>query len=70
MEMRRLGSRGPEIAVVGYQAWEAGGEIWGSEVGDDRVLAAMEAGVDAGIRPARVRLAHRRDYPCDPVRRR
>ena len=29
MEMRTLGTRGPEISVVGYGAWEAGGDFWG-----------------------------------------
>jgi aryl-alcohol dehydrogenase-like predicted oxidoreductase len=46
--MRTLGSRGPEISVVGYGAWEAGGEMWGSPVEQEHILAAMHAAVDAG----------------------
>ena len=49
MERRRLGSRGPEISVVGYGAWEAGGEQWGEDVDDARVIEAMEAAVDNGM---------------------
>jgi aryl-alcohol dehydrogenase-like predicted oxidoreductase len=49
MEMRRLGSQGPEISVIGYGAWEAGGVGWGPDVSDDRVLDAIHAGLDAGV---------------------
>ena len=49
MEMRRLGSRGPEISVVGFGAWEAGGEYWGPNESDEAVIRAIHAGLDAGM---------------------
>jgi aryl-alcohol dehydrogenase-like predicted oxidoreductase len=48
MKKQKLGSQGPEISVVGFGAWEAGGGIWG-EVPDDQTIDAMRAAVDAGI---------------------
>jgi aryl-alcohol dehydrogenase-like predicted oxidoreductase len=50
MRMRRLGSNGPEISVVGFGAWEAGGgSEWGSAKPDETIVAAMRAAVEAGI---------------------
>lgn len=49
MKTRRLGSNGPEISVVGYGSWEAGGDAWGPEVPEERVIEAIHAGVNAGI---------------------
>lgn len=50
MRMRRLGSQGPEISVVGYGAWEAGGgSEWGDAKPDERIVDAIRAGLDAGI---------------------
>jgi aryl-alcohol dehydrogenase-like predicted oxidoreductase len=50
MRMRRLGANGPEISVVGYGAWEAGGgSEWGAAKPDDRIVGAIRAGIDAGI---------------------
>jgi aryl-alcohol dehydrogenase-like predicted oxidoreductase len=50
MRMRRLGSDGPEISVVGYGAWEAGGGAeWGAAKPDERIVRAIHAGLDAGI---------------------
>lgn len=49
MELRRLGSGGPAISVIGYGGWEAGGVAWGQSVPDQRVLDAMWAGFDVGV---------------------
>jgi aryl-alcohol dehydrogenase-like predicted oxidoreductase len=49
VDKRKLGTGGPEISVVGYGAWEAGGSMWGSGVDDRDVVAAMHAAFDAGM---------------------
>jgi aryl-alcohol dehydrogenase-like predicted oxidoreductase len=49
MRTAKLGSRGPELSVVGYGGWEAGGEVWGPNESDQKVIQAIEAGLDAGI---------------------
>jgi aryl-alcohol dehydrogenase-like predicted oxidoreductase len=50
MRTRRLGSNGPDISVVGYGAWEAGGgSEWGAAKPDERIVDAIRAGLDAGI---------------------
>jgi aryl-alcohol dehydrogenase-like predicted oxidoreductase len=49
MWRRRLGSHGPEISVIGYGAWEAGGTQWGPNESDATVIDAIRAGLDAGI---------------------
>jgi aryl-alcohol dehydrogenase-like predicted oxidoreductase len=46
---RKLGARGPEISVVGFGAWEAGGDVWGPNESEHRVVEAMRTGFDAGI---------------------
>jgi aryl-alcohol dehydrogenase-like predicted oxidoreductase len=48
METRRLGVYGPEISVVGFGAWEAGGDEWGQRPDDDAVRA-MHAAIDTGV---------------------
>lgn len=49
MRTRKLGSAGPEISVVGYGAWEAGGDMWGPNRSDDEVVEAMRTAIDAGM---------------------
>jgi aryl-alcohol dehydrogenase-like predicted oxidoreductase len=49
MRTAKLGSQGPELSVVGYGGWEAGGEVWGPNESDQQVIQAMQAGFDAGI---------------------
>ena len=49
MQRRRLGSQGPEISVIGFGAWEAGGGVWGPNESDRQVIDAIHAGLEAGI---------------------
>jgi aryl-alcohol dehydrogenase-like predicted oxidoreductase len=49
MRSRRLGSGGPELSVIGYGAWEAGGTAWGPNESDAAVVHSMRAAIDAGI---------------------
>jgi aryl-alcohol dehydrogenase-like predicted oxidoreductase len=49
MLTRRLGSNGPQISVIGFGAWEAGGTHWGPNDSDEQVMEAIRAGLDAGI---------------------
>ncbi|MEO8292612.1 MAG: aldo/keto reductase [Actinomycetota bacterium] len=49
MQTRRLGSQGPQMSVIGYGAWEAGGADWGPNESDEVVIDAMRAALDAGI---------------------
>ena len=49
MRTRRLGSRGPELSVVGFGAWEAGGDDWGPNDSEGSVIGAIRAGLDAGM---------------------
>ena len=49
MRTHRLGSRGPELSVIGYGAWEAGGTAWGPNSSDEAVIDAMRAALDAGV---------------------
>jgi myo-inositol catabolism protein IolS len=49
MPLRRLGSRGPTISVVGHGAWEAGSTEWGAAPPDDQVVQAMITAFEAGV---------------------
>ncbi|MGZ5213590.1 MAG: aldo/keto reductase [Actinomycetota bacterium] len=49
MRMRQLGSNGPGMSVVGFGAWEAGGDMWGANESEGTVIGAMLAGLDAGM---------------------
>jgi len=49
MRRRQLGAKGPDISVIGYGAWEAGGTAWGPNESEDIVIEAIRAGLDAGI---------------------
>jgi aryl-alcohol dehydrogenase-like predicted oxidoreductase len=44
-----LGASGPELSVVGFGAWEAGGADWGPNESESTVIAAILAGLDAGM---------------------
>ncbi|MGH2749156.1 MAG: aldo/keto reductase [Actinomycetota bacterium] len=49
MKTQQLGAKGPEISVVGYGAWEAGGMAWGPNPPDEQVLDAMRTALDEGM---------------------
>jgi len=49
MQTKKLGSHGPEISVIGYGSWEAGGRGWGPNPADEQVIEAIHAGLKAGI---------------------
>jgi aryl-alcohol dehydrogenase-like predicted oxidoreductase len=49
MRMQTLGSQGPQLSVIGFGAWEAGGADWGPNESEAAVVAAVHAGLDAGI---------------------
>jgi aryl-alcohol dehydrogenase-like predicted oxidoreductase len=49
VKTRRLGSNGPDVTVIGFGAWEAGGDMWGANGSETAVIDAMRAGFDAGM---------------------
>lgn len=49
MQFRKLGSQGPEISVVGYGAWEIGGQFYGPNPGEEAVIEGIRAALDAGM---------------------
>ena len=40
---------GPELSVIGFGAWEAGGDAWGPNRSESKVIDAIGAGLDAGV---------------------
>jgi aryl-alcohol dehydrogenase-like predicted oxidoreductase len=49
MRTQRLGSMGPEISVIGFGAWEAGGMAWGPNPPDRQTIDAIGSALDAGV---------------------
>jgi aryl-alcohol dehydrogenase-like predicted oxidoreductase len=49
MQRRKLGSAGPELSVIGYGSWEAGGSDWGPNESDAAVIRSIHAALDAGV---------------------
>jgi aryl-alcohol dehydrogenase-like predicted oxidoreductase len=50
MRQARLGSNGPELSVIGFGAWEAGGgSEWGRPPPEEQVLDAVRTVLDSGI---------------------
>ena len=50
MRERDLGSRGPELSVIGFGAWEAGGgSEWGPPPPEGQVLNAIRSVFDCGV---------------------
>ena len=49
MRTHRLGTQGPELSVIGFGSWEAGGTAWGANASDDHVIDAMRSALEAGI---------------------
>jgi aryl-alcohol dehydrogenase-like predicted oxidoreductase len=49
MHTHGLGSQGPAISVIGFGAWEAGGDMWGPNPPEDEVVATIRAALDAGL---------------------
>lgn len=49
MRYRMLGTHGPEISLVGYGAWEIGGQFYGPNPSEGEVVPAIHAALDAGM---------------------
>ena len=49
MKLQRLGSSGPEISVIGFGAWEAGGMAWGPNPPDEQTIDAIRTALDEGV---------------------
>ena len=41
MRTQRLGAKGPELSVIGFGAWEAGGDAWGPNRSESEVIDAI-----------------------------
>lgn len=49
MKKQRLGAKGPDISVIGFGAWEAGGMGWGPNPPDEQTIRAMHTAIDEGM---------------------
>lgn len=49
MKTRKLGRDGPEISVIGFGSWEAGGMGWGENPPDEQTIRAMQVALDNGV---------------------
>jgi aryl-alcohol dehydrogenase-like predicted oxidoreductase len=50
MRTKGLGSRGPEVSVIGFGAWEAGGgSEWGESPPEEQVLEAIRTVFETGV---------------------
>jgi aryl-alcohol dehydrogenase-like predicted oxidoreductase len=49
MRLQQLGSSGPEISVIGFGAWEAGGMGWGPNPPDEQTIDAIRTALDEGV---------------------
>ncbi|MGH2555102.1 MAG: aldo/keto reductase [Actinomycetota bacterium] len=49
MQTKRLGSAGPEISVVGFGAWEFGGDVWGPNPPEEEAVSTIRTALDVGI---------------------
>ncbi|HYU58096.1 MAG TPA: aldo/keto reductase, partial [Actinomycetota bacterium] len=45
--MREIG--GDPVSVIGYGAWEVGGDAWGPNPDEDEVIGAIRSALDAGM---------------------
>jgi aryl-alcohol dehydrogenase-like predicted oxidoreductase len=49
MKRKKLGKQGPDISVIGFGAWEAGGEHYGPNPSEDEVMEAIHTALDSGM---------------------
>jgi aryl-alcohol dehydrogenase-like predicted oxidoreductase len=49
MKTKKLGSQGPDISVIGFGAWEAGGMGWGPNPPDEQTIRAIHTAIDEGM---------------------
>jgi aryl-alcohol dehydrogenase-like predicted oxidoreductase len=49
VKRRKLGSNGPDISVVGFGGWEAGGMAWGPNPPEEQTIKAITTALDEGV---------------------